>query len=72
MLDNVNIQGLLVATGQNLKRLLAANQRRPRPAITPGTVVLLVCVVALERRSQGWRLGSFQRAGPEKTQASAV
>jgi transposase len=31
-LANVNIQGLLVATGQNLKRLLAATTRGHRPA----------------------------------------
>jgi len=31
-LDNVNIQGLLIAAGQNLKRWLAANQRGQRPA----------------------------------------
>lgn len=36
-LDNVNIQGLLVATGQNLKRLLAATQRGHRPAGAPRT-----------------------------------
>jgi transposase len=34
-LDNVNIQGLLVATGQNLKRLLATNKRGHRPAGAP-------------------------------------
>jgi hypothetical protein len=31
-LANVNIQGLLVATGQNLERLLAATTRGHRPA----------------------------------------
>jgi transposase len=34
-LENVNIQGLLVATGQNLKRLLATNKRGHRPAGAP-------------------------------------
>ena len=33
-LDNVNIQGLLVAAGQNLKRWLAASKRGQRPAAT--------------------------------------
>jgi hypothetical protein len=31
-LENVHIQGLLVATGQNLKRLLAATKHGHRPA----------------------------------------
>jgi transposase len=34
-LDNVNIQGLLVASGQNLKRYLAAVRRGHRPAGAP-------------------------------------
>ena len=32
-LDNVNIQGLLIAAGQNLKRLLAASKRGNRPTV---------------------------------------
>src|SRR5207302_4846056 len=39
-LDNVNIQGLLVATGQNLKRWLAAISRGHRPAGAPRVGVL--------------------------------
>jgi transposase len=39
-LANVNMQGLLVATGQNLKRLLAATKRGQRPAGEPGGAAL--------------------------------
>src|SRR5207248_4308707 len=40
-LDNVNMQDLLVATGQNLKRYLAAAQRGHRPAPEQRRAVLV-------------------------------
>jgi transposase len=39
-LENVNMQGLLVATGQNLKRWLAATKRGQRPAVAQCAAVL--------------------------------
>jgi transposase len=41
-LDNVNIQGLLVAAGQNLKRWLAASTHGHRPAISQRATALFV------------------------------
>src|SRR5205823_10810614 len=41
-LDNLNMQGLLVATGQNLKRWLAATTRGHRPANEQRAAVLFL------------------------------
>jgi hypothetical protein len=63
-LDNVNMHGLLVAAGQNLKRLLAAIRRRHRPVGEQRAAALVpsFCPDCLptQRRSSD----DFQRAGP--------
>ena len=63
-LDNVPIQGLLVAAGQNLKRWLAATKRGQRPAVAQRAAVLFRTLWLIEPRSVSRPPRDFQRAGP--------
>src|SRR5205085_5322416 len=51
-LDNVNMQALLVATGQNLKRWLAASKRGHRPATEQRAVAHRLPLCPVWPRSQ--------------------
>ena len=62
-LANVNMQALLVATGQNLKRDLAAMTRGPRPAVGQRAAVRFPAQWCRQRRSGCRRTRHFQRAG---------
>jgi hypothetical protein len=61
-LDNVNIQALLVATGQNLKRYVAATTRGQRPALGQRAAVRFRARWHPGRRSRCRLPRHFQRA----------
>jgi transposase len=62
-LVNVNMQALLVATGQNLKRYIAATTRGQRPAQAQRAVVRFHAWWRHRRRSGCRPIRHFQRAG---------
>jgi transposase len=63
-LANVNMQALLVASGQNLKRWLAATTRGQRPATAQRAVAPIPPGSLVSARPGHARLGLFQQAGP--------
>lgn len=63
-LVGVNIQGLLVAAGQNLKRWLAAMRRGHRPAGAPPSGARLPAFSLVGPRSRRRYQRLFQQAGP--------
>jgi hypothetical protein len=59
-LEKVNIEALLIASGQNVKRLLAFGGRRPKKpaqaaALRPPAAVHEICHVREHRSSRPWR-----------------
>ena len=62
-LDNVNMQGLLVATGQNLKRWLAALKRGHRPAAAQRARIRCALFSPLKPQAACQQSGVFQQAG---------
>src|SRR3712207_4596245 len=59
-LEKVNIEALLIASGQNVKRLLAFGDRRPKKpaqaaALRPPAAVHEICHVREYRSSRPWR-----------------